>query len=160
MNQGLNIAKAGADLFAELQGNTFKNSKKGFEQQKVVNIATASIDTFMGVNKALGSAPPPVNFVTAAAVLTAGLANVAKIANTKWNSNSSGGSSVSSSSTSAASRSIPNLDVNPANSQSLVLSSRSKEFLESVKLQRVVVVETDVTSTQSRVAMLKNAATF
>ena len=41
--------------------------------------AQAVIDTFAGANKALASAPPPFNFVLAASVVSAGLANVLTI---------------------------------------------------------------------------------
>lgn len=47
---------------------------------KAAGIAQASIDTYAAANKALASAPPPFNFVLAAAVVAAGLVNVAKIA--------------------------------------------------------------------------------
>ena len=40
---------------------------------------SALIDTYAGANKALASGPPPWNFVAAAAVIAAGLANVVKI---------------------------------------------------------------------------------
>ena len=41
--------------------------------------ATAIIDTYAAANKALAASPPPFNFVAAAAVVAAGLANVAQI---------------------------------------------------------------------------------
>ena len=41
--------------------------------------ATAVIDTYAAANKALAASPPPFNFVAAAAVVAAGLANVAQI---------------------------------------------------------------------------------
>lgn len=47
---------------------------------KAAGIAQASIDTYAAANKALASAPPPFNFMLAAAVVAAGLVNVAKIA--------------------------------------------------------------------------------
>ena len=40
---------------------------------------SAVIDTYAGANKALASGPPPWNFIAAAAVIAAGLANVVKI---------------------------------------------------------------------------------
>ena len=41
--------------------------------------ATAVIDTYAAANKALAASPPPFNFIAAAAVVAAGLANVAQI---------------------------------------------------------------------------------
>lgn len=46
---------------------------------KAAAISQATIDTFAGAAKALGSAPPPYNFVLMAAVIAAGMANVARI---------------------------------------------------------------------------------
>ena len=46
---------------------------------KAAAIAQATRDTYVAVNKALASAPPPFNFAFAAAVTAAGLANVDKI---------------------------------------------------------------------------------
>jgi len=48
-------------------------------ESKELAIAQAIIDTYLGANKALASAPPPVNFITAAAVIASGLANVKNI---------------------------------------------------------------------------------
>ena len=42
------------------------------------------IDTYAGANKALASGPPPWNFIAAAAVIAAGLANVVKIESTEF----------------------------------------------------------------------------
>ena len=53
--------------------------KGGALASKRLAQATAVIDTWAGANKALASAPPPWNFVAAAGVVAAGLANVSKI---------------------------------------------------------------------------------
>lgn len=50
---------------------------------KAAAIGTATVDTYVAANKALASAPPPFNFALAAAVVTAGLANVARISGIK-----------------------------------------------------------------------------
>ena len=55
------------------------NSKFG----KGIAIVQAIRDTFAGANKALASAPPPFNFIQAAAVVAGGLANVKNITSTK-----------------------------------------------------------------------------
>lgn len=51
---------------------------------KAAAISNATIDGFAAVNKALASAPPPINFALAAAVGTAAAANVAKIAGVQF----------------------------------------------------------------------------
>ena len=58
------------------------NNKVLFNVGKAAAIGTATIDGFQAVQKALASAPPPINFVLAAAVGAAAAANVAKIAST------------------------------------------------------------------------------
>jgi hypothetical protein len=49
---------------------------------KELAIAQAVIQTYLGANTALASAPPPVNFISAAAVIASGLANVKNILKT------------------------------------------------------------------------------
>lgn len=49
---------------------------------KASAIALATIDTYKGANKALGSVPFPFNFAAAAAVIAAGLVNVSNIVGT------------------------------------------------------------------------------
>lgn len=56
-----------------------QQNKKAFEAAKAYNIAKAIIDTYSAANTALKSFPPPFNFIAAAAVVAAGIANVAKI---------------------------------------------------------------------------------
>tara|TARA_S200002703_G_scaffold159735_2_gene174434 strand:- start:584 stop:2329 length:1746 start_codon:yes stop_codon:yes gene_type:complete len=56
-----------------------KNSKFG----KAIAIVQAIRDTYAGANKALSSAPPPFNFISAAATVAAGIANVRQIARTQ-----------------------------------------------------------------------------
>lgn len=46
---------------------------------KAAGISTATIDTYVAANKALASAPPPWNFALMAAVIAAGITNVARI---------------------------------------------------------------------------------
>lgn len=55
-----------------------KNSKFG----KGIAIVQAIRDTFVGANKALSAAPPPFNFIQAAAVVASGIANVRSITST------------------------------------------------------------------------------
>lgn len=55
------------------------NSKFG----KGLAVVQAIRDTFAGANKALASAPPPFNFISAAAVIAGGIANVKQIVSTQ-----------------------------------------------------------------------------
>tara|TARA_R100001440_G_scaffold6819_4_gene13782 strand:+ start:7562 stop:9373 length:1812 start_codon:yes stop_codon:yes gene_type:complete len=56
-----------------------KNSKFG----KAIAVVQAIRDTFAGANTALKASPPPFNFIAAAAVVAAGIANVKSITSTK-----------------------------------------------------------------------------
>lgn len=57
-------------------------SRALFAIGKAAAIGQATVDTYAAANKALASAPPPFNFALMAAVIAAGLANVATIAST------------------------------------------------------------------------------
>ena len=60
-------------------------------ESKELAVASAVIDTLVGANKALGAAPPPLNFITAAAVVAAVMANVQKILSTPVGDGGGGG---------------------------------------------------------------------
>ena len=61
-------------------------------ENKELAVASAIIDTFVGANKALGNAPPPLNYINMAAVIATGLANVSKIMSTDVGTGGGGGS--------------------------------------------------------------------
>jgi DNA repair exonuclease SbcCD ATPase subunit len=89
-------AKAGltaiGDLAVLFAGKSKAQQKKAFQVQKAVNIATATIDTFKGATTAFTSAGNPIlGAVFAAAVVAAGLANISKIASTKFDEGAGGG---------------------------------------------------------------------
>tara|TARA_Y100001937_G_scaffold58483_1_gene80228 strand:- start:2895 stop:5141 length:2247 start_codon:yes stop_codon:yes gene_type:complete len=69
-----------------------QQNKKAFEAAKAYNIAKAIIDTYSAANTALKSFPPPFNFIAAAAVVAAGIANVAKIRGQTFEGREYGGS--------------------------------------------------------------------
>lgn len=51
---------------------------------KVLGIAQATIDTYIGANKALATLPPPFGAITAGVTIATGLANVARIGGVKF----------------------------------------------------------------------------
>ena len=51
-------------------------------ENKALAVASATIDTYVGATKAYAAAPPPIGFISAAAVVAAGLANVRSILQT------------------------------------------------------------------------------
>lgn len=70
------------------------SNKAMFKGNKMAGIAQGVISTYMGVSKALGAYPFPINITMAAASLAAGMANVAKIKNTQFGSGSVSGGQV------------------------------------------------------------------
>ena len=77
------VQKAKQQLVTDALGNLAsivgENSKFG----KGIALVQAIRDTYAGANVALKSAPPPFNFISAAAVIAGGLANVKAITSTK-----------------------------------------------------------------------------
>jgi hypothetical protein len=61
-------------------------------ENKELAVASAIIDTFVGANKALSNAPPPLNYINMAAVIATGLGNVSKIMQTDVGSGGGGAS--------------------------------------------------------------------
>lgn len=68
-----------------------QKSKALFQVWKAAATAQAVVDTYAAANKALASAPPPYNFALAAAVVAAGLANVARITSQQFGGGGGGG---------------------------------------------------------------------
>ena len=92
--QAFSIIQGVADLFA--QGNE-EDQRKAFQLNKAVNIGQAIMNTAQGVTAALsgggnlGKVATGLNFVEAGLIGTIGALNIAKIANTQFQSSGSGG---------------------------------------------------------------------
>ena len=67
-------------------GQLNQASKGNAKLSKGLAITSALIDTYAAANKALSASPPPWNFIAAAAVTAAGLANVIQIKSQKFHS--------------------------------------------------------------------------
>jgi hypothetical protein len=79
------------------------NLSKIFGDTKAVAIATALINTYLGVTQALATYPPPISFAMAAVQLAAGLAQVMNIRSQTKSGSGSGSTSTAAASTAAAS---------------------------------------------------------
>ena len=77
----------GANVFESLG----KYNKQAFAAAKAFNIANAIMNTYTGATKALAMYPPPFNFIAAAAVVAAGLAQVATIRSQQYSGRALGG---------------------------------------------------------------------
>lgn len=80
-----------SDLTEIFAGKSVEQQRRAFKVQKGVQIAQAIMDTYKAANAALASSPPPYNFIAAGAAVTAGLLNVKKIADQKFEAATSGG---------------------------------------------------------------------
>jgi len=85
------VVKATVDDQIEAYGNLASALIGLAGENKELAIASAVIDTFVGANKAMSSAPPPLNFIAAAAVIATGLANVNTIMQTDVGGGGGGG---------------------------------------------------------------------
>lgn len=94
-NLRLNSAKDTLQVISNLTelfaGKSKAQQKKAFQVQKAVSIAGATIDTYKAAASALKDSPAPFNFIAMAAVITAGLLNVKKIASQKFEGGGSSG---------------------------------------------------------------------
>jgi hypothetical protein len=66
-------------------------NKQAFEASKALRIAEAIMNTYTGATLALATYPPPFNFIGAAAVVAAGLANIATIRSQSYQGRQLGG---------------------------------------------------------------------
>lgn len=125
---------------------------------KAIAVAQAVINTYQGATKALGQGGV-LGFVTASAVIAAGLMNVKKIVSTKIPSasgtGSAGGGNVSAPSLNA---SAPIAPPQPQ-AQTTTLDSQSINAIGS-QTSRAYVIESDVTSSQQRIAAIQQRARF
>lgn len=78
--------------YAGMAGGIASSLQSVFNQSKAVAIASALINTYESVTKALATYPPPFSYVAAAASLAAGMAQVANIRNTSKSGGGGGGS--------------------------------------------------------------------
>jgi peptidoglycan hydrolase CwlO-like protein len=125
---------------------------------KAIAVAKAVMSTYEGATKALGAYPPPFGAIAAAATVAAGLVNVKKIISTnipsaKGTGNVGGGATAPSIS-SAAPIAPPQPQAATTN-----ISTQSINALGN-QAQRAYVVESDVTSSQQRMAAIQQRARF
>lgn len=145
-----------SDILGTVADAQDTSTKEGFENNKKLKIAQATIDMISGVVSAISSAMqlgpivgPIVGAINSAAVLTAGAINIAKIKSTQFES-ASGASSVSSSAVSSA-------ITQPAVYNQAV---QGAEIESSISDTRVFVLESDITTTQKKASVAESENTF
>jgi hypothetical protein len=122
-------------------------------ENKALAVAEALINTKLGVTRALGSAPPPINFISAAAVLAAGLSNIKDIVKTKVPGGGGG----------ASGGGVPAVGSNIA--ASLPTQTNLSDVVSSVNQSnqepiRAYVIGQDVTDSQEAQSYLNNQKTL
>jgi hypothetical protein len=120
---------------------------------KALAIAASIINTYKGITNALSSAPPPFNFISAAAVGAAGFAAVRNIVSVKVPGAAGGSPSVPSFNAAA-----PIAPPQPQ-AQTTTLDNQTINAIGNQAV-RAYVVENDVTSNQQRIAAIKQRARF
>ena len=124
---------------------------------KAIAVAQAIINTYQGATKALGQGGA-LGFVTAGAVIAAGIMNVKKIVSTKVPSAKGTGSVQGGAAAPSISASAPIAPPQPQ-AQTTTLDSQSINAIGS-QTTRAYVIESDVTSSQQRIAAIQQRARF
>ena len=151
----LELQKAGAMAALDaVAGLIDQNSVAG----KAIAVAKAVMSTYEGATKALGAYPPPFGAIAAAATVAAGLANVKKIISTNIPSAKGTGSVGGGASAPSLNAQAP---ITPAQPQAATtnLSTQSINALGN-QATRAYVIESDVTSSQQRMAAIQQRARF
>ena len=157
----LTAYNAVASAMSDILGSITDTMEQGTEEWKALKIVQATIDTIQGgiagfmsgVNSGL---PAPYNLIlaaaTAATVVATGIAEIAKIRNTKVSKGSSGGGSVSAPSASAVS--VNATQVTPTR------QVQTDEDIANLPDTKVYVLEEDITNAQKKVQVTTDNATY
>ena len=143
---------------------TKKVKKKAFETYKKLQIAQAIIATYQGATSAYASASanaisiyfPAYPALMAAIAVAGGLANVATISKTQFQSSSTGGGSGygSGGAPSFGGGDISPPSLGPTNTSTLIPQDEEGNSMQ------VFVTETDITDTQNKVNVIETQATI
>ena len=160
---GLDAARGLSEAFFAFQLNAAKGDEKRqleirkrmFAVDKAFNVARAVQDGIRSVQAAL-TIPPPGGQILAAVNGALAAANIAKILATKFDAGSVGGSGASD----LGNVNIPSSSQPQLNTQAPTTLNTTQFDEQGNNLNRVYVVESDITKTQGRVAKLEEQATI
>ena len=149
------IRKQNAQGYLSALGSIFNTAGQlagdNFKLQKAFGIAEAVVNTARGVTQALGSAPPPLSFVTAGAVAVAGAAQIATIAKSQP---SGGDTSVPIPSQGGLTE--PTADTSGVDSQ----ASQQEALQNAIASLNLQVSVSEITDTQNAVAVSEQNSTI
>jgi hypothetical protein len=100
-----------ASAYAGLASSVAGSLAQLFNKSKAVAIASAIVNTFEAVTKALAAYPPPLNYIAAAGALAAGMAQVANIRKTTSSGGGGGGGSAAPAASTAPAAAAPSTAV-------------------------------------------------
>jgi hypothetical protein len=149
LNDSLRFLQLSGQLAETFAGEDENRAKKAFDINKGISIAEAIVNTYTGATAALAAKTelyPYERFVKAALVISTGLAQVAQISKTKYNSKA--GSTVASSNPSAVPR---------FNAPSTRIPGSGDEFTQ---VRRIYVTERDITNVQDKVRVTEGLSQF
>lgn len=150
-------------VFSALAADQDKKTKSGFEKQKKLQIASATMQMLAGLVGAWNSAmslPFPASVIagaaTSAMIGAMGAIQISKIKKQKFDGGGDGGASNSSASASASTTALTNLQ-SPVQYSAAVQGASVEQ---QTKENRVYVVESDITNVQNRVQTVEAESTF
>lgn len=157
------VAAAGLQAVGTLLNNLSNeqdaNSKEGFEKQKKLQISATVMNMLSGIMGAWTSSmalPAPASFITGAiqtvATAALGAAQIAKIKQTKFGDNGSGGSTAN-----VNSGAVNNMIVPPVQYSQAVQGASTEGAIKDTK---VYVTETDIADTQRKVSVQESENTY
>ena len=152
-------------VFSALAADQDTKTKSGFEKQKKLQIASATMQMLAGLVGAWTSAmalPFPASIIagasTSAMIGAMGAVQIAKIKKQKFDGGDSSGASTSSASASASASTTALTNLQSPVQYSAEVQGASVE--QQTKENRVYVVESDITNVQNRVQTVEAESTF
>lgn len=166
----IGVLDALINLNSMFEGKTEAERKKAFNRNKALQIAQALIQTYQSATAAYSSQltiptpDAPIRAAVAAGIAVAsGLAQVAKIAKTNYQSSGGGTPDTGGGSLGGGLGSSPSANAPTPTIQAPQLFTLGQGILQNSTQQgpnRVVVLENDITRTQNRVRVIENRATI
>jgi hypothetical protein len=168
VSSGLGSLSALNDAVTQTQLNNAKGNaveeekirKKSFERNKKLQIVTAIINGVQAVQSALAS-PFPLNIGLAVLNGALAIANVAKIASTKYEGGGGGAGAIAPSTSSASpGASASSFSIGDTSASTTALNEDGSQGQEQGQPVQVFVTETDITETQNNVENIEVISTF
>jgi hypothetical protein len=173
--QSIQATQKVSDLFFQWQINKHKGNfekerelkKRQFQVNKALQIASTVVNTISSIAQAIGNNAPPLSWILAGINSAIGTAATVAIAAQKFDDGGGGSSGGASNpggalaGTASISGAASTPQLNPTTQTSTQLTEEGSVKRENeTKVQKVVLVETDVKDTTKRVDMIESRNTF